>query len=281
MKTSDYKSFSYLENGEVLFSEYDTIKSTKKLEQGSYRVNYEEYPDHIVTLKVDSDFETPKTHSFSGKKKLDTLFSSFFDKKILETVESMGFCHKVGVLLYGTEGTGKSTIIKHYCSKAIKDNKAIVFHLIYKGSYISKCWEFIQSIRGIQSNPIIVVFDEFDQQMNENEGFLKTAIDGNMSISNCIFFAATNYIDEIPKAMKNRPSRFKYSLKIKGVESEEDIKAIISNVLKGSVKNVDIDSMVKKLKGKTLDQIKHRCLDELMNIDNYEPEEKTIGFKKQ
>lgn len=279
MKTTDYKSFAYLENGDIIFTQYETVKSSSKLDAGSYKIDYVEYPDNKVILKVDSSFETPKTHNFSDKDKIDNLFGSFFNKSILKKVESLGFCHKIGILLHGMEGTGKSTIIKYYCSKAIKENNAIVFHIIYHGGKISACWDFIQNIRRIQDNPIIIVFDEFDQQMDENEAFLKTVIDGNMSISNCVFFAATNYLDKIPKAMSERPSRFKYSLKIEGIQVREDIEAIIKPILGDCLSENEIDIIYNELKGCTLDHIKQYCLDKLMDLTNYRNTKPSIGFK--
>ena len=277
MKTSDYKSFSYLENGDIGFGQYETIKSTSTLDSGSYKLNYLNYPHERVDLKVDSDFETPKTHNFSGKDKLDKLFDSFFNENTLNKITSLGFCHKVGVLLYGIEGSGKSTIIKYYCTKAIKKNNAIVFHITYNGINISKCWDFVQNIRRIQNNPIIIVFDEFDQQMDSNEAFLKTVIDGNMSINNCIFFAATNYMDKIPKAMSERPSRFKYSLNIEGMELKEDIENIIKPLIGELLNNEEINNICEELKGSTLDHIKQYCFDKIMDLNNYKNVKK-IGF---
>lgn len=278
MKTSDYKSFAYLENGDINFTQYETIKSSNKLDSGSYKLSYIGYPRNEVTLKVDSDFETAKTHNFSDKEKIDNLFDSFFDKDVLSKIENLGFCHKIGILMYGIEGTGKSTIIKYYTSKAIKEHNAIVFHILYKSAEITECWSFVQGIRKIQKNPIIIVFDEFDQQMKENEAFLKTVIDGNMSISNCIFFAATNYLDKIPKAMSERPSRFKYCLNIEGMQVVSDIVKIIEPILSEKLDDNEINILANELKGNTLDYIKQFCFDKLMSITHYGKNRKKIGF---
>ena len=101
MKTSDYKSFAYLESGDIVFSEFETIKSSNKLDSGSYKVNYLGYPENKVTIKQDSDFEIAKMHNFSDKDKIDRLFESFFNKDVRTKIETMGFCHKIGILLYG------------------------------------------------------------------------------------------------------------------------------------------------------------------------------------
>ena len=93
------------------------------------------------------------------------------DDKIKTKVKELGYYHKIGVLLYGIEGTGKSTILKKYYTDAIEKNNAIVFHINTYG-YFMQCWEFIMDIRKIQDNPFIIIFEEMDSMFS---------IDGNES----------------------------------------------------------------------------------------------------
>lgn len=278
--TTDLKSFHYLENGEVSFSMFDTIKSNKTLDSGCYQVTYLDHPENRVQVKMDRDLESVKIYGFPDKEKLDNLFNSFFSLKVHKKVRSLGFYHKVGVLLYGKEGTGKSTIIKYYFNKAIVENKALVFYINRTDESIQQCWEFIMNVRKIQNNPIIVVLEEFDEQMKYNEGYLKKVLDGNLSIDNCIFMATTNYIHNIPEAMKDRVSRFKYSLDIEGVQSKEEAYFIIKGMLEGICKEDEMEKFSEEMKNKTLDQIKQFCLDKIMDIRSYNSNRrKQIGFK--
>jgi len=171
MATTDLKSFYYLENGEIAFSLFDTVKSSKQLDSGSYVISYLGYPDNKVLLKLDRDSESVKIHNFPDKQKIDDLFASFFEDRVVKKMKSLGFYHKVGILLHGKEGTGKSTILKYYYNKAISEKNAIVFQINCRNEWISHIWDFIISIREIQNNPIIIIFEEFDGQIQCNEGF--------------------------------------------------------------------------------------------------------------
>ena len=180
--------------------------------------------------------------------------------------------------MYGKEGTGKTTIMKHYYTDSVIKNNALVFFVNELDYKLSNCWDFIINIREVQNNPIIVVFDEFDQQFSENEGVLKTVLDGNKSIDNCVFFASTNYLDKIPNAIKDRESRFKYTIKIGGIECEEHVFELIDVMLDSSFsKNQKIEFSA-QLKGSTLDKIKQFCMDKIMNLERDDTPEKKMGF---
>jgi SpoVK/Ycf46/Vps4 family AAA+-type ATPase len=237
-------------------------------------------PPTLVVTHI-KKHETVAIHQFSDKPKLDSLFLSFFDERIKKAVKRIGFNHKVGVLLYGKEGTGKSTILKYYAEKAVNEQQAIVFYL--SKEYISYCWEFVEKIRKIQDNPIIIIFDEVDQHIrnnsSDNESLIKTILDGNSSIDNCIFLAATNYLDKIPEAIKNRPSRFKYVLDIEGIQHQDEIIAILTPMITDLFTTDEISAFAVSLIGQTLDFIKQFALDKIMDLKTYKHNSrKTIGF---
>ena len=169
----------------------------------------------------------------------------------------------------------------------------MVFYL--PKDYISYCWEFVEKIRRIQDNLIVVILDEVDQHIynngsnNEsivktildgNESIVKTILDGNSSIDNCIFLAATNYLDKIPEAIRNRPSRFKYVLDIEGIQNESEIVDILLPMIGGLFEHSEITEFALILKGETLDFIKQFALDKIMDLKTYKhnSNKNKIGF---
>lgn len=281
-KTIDLKSFHYLENGEVSFSILDTVKTTKTLDPGSYTISFLPYPANKIDLQLDKDQETVKIFEFTHKEKLDNILEAFFNKKVHKKMTSLGFYHKVGLMLHGKEGTGKSTIFKYYYNQFINNHKAILFHMKETRS-LKECWEFVMKVRQIQNNPIIVIFEEMDEQFGvgaNNEPLLKLIFDGNMSIDNCIMMCTTNYIARIPEAIKDRPSRIKYSFEVDVLRDQDEIAKIIRDMIKDTCVDEEIKKMAKELVGSTLDEIKQACIDKIMDIKSYKPERRKIGFSQ-
>ena len=279
--TVDLKSFHYLENGDISFSILDTIKTEKILDSGLYTVSWLEYPESRVALTVNTDKENIKMHQFPDKEKIENLLDIFFNEKVVRKMGSLGFYHKVGILLYGKQGTGKSTIVKNYATRIIEDHNGLVFYFNGRGN-ITACWSFIRKIRAIQDNPIVVIFEEMDSFVNDkNEGPLKIIFDGNESIDNCIVFGTTNYLDRIPSALKDRPSRFKYVLNIEGIQSEEEVFEILHNMIGDLFTTKEIKDFSKKLIGNSLDFIKQFAIDKIMCLETYAHHSKgKIGFIK-
>lgn len=279
IKTSDLKSFNYLENGEILFSIFDTVKTVKKLDPGIYNVSYIGHPEYRVTLNISSNYESAKTHNYAEKGKVDEAIKAFTTTGVKEKLKELSFSHKLGILLHGKEGCGKTSIVNTYCSFLVASANAVVFRINCESHYVSKVTEFLSKIRDVQDNLLIVVMDEVDEIVKDNEGVLKTFMDSSESLDNTIFFGMTNYIDKIPASIKNRPSRFKYVIEIEGIQSEQEIGIILSNMIGDMCSEEDIKKHSLNLKGATLDTIKQFCLDKIMDISSYTVDKKKIGFK--
>lgn len=277
--TDDFKTFNYLENGDVIPSVYDTVETRSTIKPGNYTIDYESYPTSKIILKLTPGTESHSIVEFLENKLIQQSLDAYYNTKVIEALKKLGYLRKLGILLYGKEGTGKSSILKSYCTQLIQDHQAIVFHITNDHS-LDKKWAFIDKIRKIQDNTIVLFFDEFDMIMDgDSESVIKSILDGYLSIDNFMCMAATNYIDKVPDAISKRLSRFKFCVEIGGVQDQSVIRSIILKLLEGLSTSEEIEAWSKKLVGKTIDEIKQFCLDKIMDIPIDESGVKTIGFK--
>ena len=283
--TTDYKSFHYLENGSIDFSILSTKFTTKELLPGVYDL-YSMWDNGVAhpKLLVNSDTETyDHDLSFLFDDKIEQIYKAFFNKTIKGKINLLGYNHKLGVILYGKQGTGKTSMFKKYFKKIVTDHDGIVFN-ITRFDYFTVTWDFITNVRKIQSNPIVIFIDEFEEIFDNPHNYenqMKKIMDGFESIDNSFFMLATNYINKVPDTIKKRKSRVKYSIEVKGIEDE----AVISKFLNSCFDKVkikhDFSSDLKKMKGKTVDELKQYVLDVIMNIDiDMSSEKSSIGFEK-
>jgi len=273
-KSSHFKSFHYLENGEVNYSNFETIKSIEFLETGTYLLKWLDYPANRVQINKIELKENLLMFNWRNKEIIDKVINGYFEYK---KVSELGLIHKLGVLFYGQEGTGKSSIIKRYCKQLIDTSNALVFYIEYSEHHLKDIWDFVVQLRQSHINPFVIVMDEIDVFASK-EALLKAILDGHLSIDNSIFFGSTNYIDLIPDAIKKRPSRFKYTIEIGGINSEQEIFEIITNTFKNIFKEQDVKNYAIELRGKTIDEIKHFCIDKMFEFDQINKGKRRIGF---
>lgn len=284
-QTTILKTFNYQEDGSVNFSMLSTTETTNKLKNGVYNLHTEHSFQSGYTTKLSCllNQETYKTEiPFFFKEKIDKVFEAFYDTEVKNKVNTLGYKHKVGLLLHGKQGTGKTSLIRDYFNNTVSCCGSVVFN-ITNVAHFQKTWEFIQNIRKIQDNSIVVFIDEcdslFENSMNQ-ENTIKKILDGIDAIDNCMVLMATNYLDKIPETIRNRPSRIKYIIEVEGIQDLN----IVENFLKQSFDKIQMTYNYEKdldsLKGKTMDELKEYILNAIMSIEDKNMPVKTIGFKK-
>jgi SpoVK/Ycf46/Vps4 family AAA+-type ATPase len=282
--TTNIKSFHYLENDSIDFSILETKYTTKKLEPKVYNLGVKVLNgDYVPDLSVCLDKEQFNDDlGFYYEDKIKNIYEKFFTKEIRIKVKKLGYNHKLGIILYGKQGTGKTSMFKKYFNEAVKNKNAIVFNITATNN-VMVWWSLIVSIRKIQKNPIIIFLDEYDEFFNQSrnsyETEFKRILDGTDSIDNSLFFMTTNYINKIPKTIKERPSRVKYSIEVKGLEDENLITRFLNQSLEKVDMKYDFSSEISKMKGWTIDELKQWVLDKVMDIEPNNETPSRVGFK--
>lgn len=223
-------------------------------------------------------------HKPYNSKETETILETvnrFFQKDIQEKVNKLGFVHKLGVLMHGIAGTGKTSLMSWIANDLIQNQKAIVFYCNNENT-LGTAVGLAQKIRQIQDNPIIFIADEFERYAQSAESEMKNLLDGKDSVENSLFLASTNYIDKVPETLKERPSRFRLVVEVKGITDKntmfEVTKEISDKVQPSLFTDQEIKDLYLDVSDITLDQIKHNCLDKITGTIVKKEEKKVIGF---
>jgi len=133
--TTNIKSFHYLEDGSIEFSILSTKKTTKKLTPGVYDICMEEENGRVVVKlklnKLKENFNQDISYFFQDK--INHIIKQFFNPEIKSKINTLGYNHKLGILLYGKAGTGKTSMFKKYFTQIVEENNGIIGNLINYG----------------------------------------------------------------------------------------------------------------------------------------------------
>lgn len=171
-----------------------------------------ETPRNIDTLYFDNN----------TKEKIITHLNNW--RKNESIYKSRGIIYKTGILLYGTAGTGKSTLamaIADYLKCPILSIDCTEFHNIDIGQLTASInadnCQYVVLLDEIDS--IFVDRDDIKMSMKERTSKLLTFLDSPNSPTDVIFVATTNYIDRLDKAAL-RKGRFDLMVELNDIHKE-------------------------------------------------------------
>ena len=123
-----------------------------------------------------------------------------------ELYKKYGLSYKRGVLFYGPPGSGKTANIIMICQELITVNNGVV--LICQNTRL--LIDFVHKLRQIEpTRSLVIVMEDLDEILSHNQRHdVLALLDGELSISNVVFLATTNYPERLDANISNRPSRF-------------------------------------------------------------------------
>ena len=151
-------------------------------------------------IEIDGDelLPLPDPHTVRVLQSLE----EFWGKKDL--FHQFGFLWTRGILLYGPQGSGKSSTLRR-ASDLVVDRDGVVFYVYNPGLAIKG----LQIFRKAEPDrKIIVVLEDVDNLIDYSEEELLSLLDGENQVDNVVFIATTNDLSEIPPRVRNRPRRF-------------------------------------------------------------------------
>jgi len=139
---------------------------------------------------------------------------AFLDNE--KVYRDIGIQYRRGILLYGSAGNGKTTSIREIIKYEIPKNAIVIFLHSLPSFFVVKKLQEEKRIK-------VIVFEELvaivKQQSNDIERILDF-LDGETSLDNALIFATTNYPEELPGNIVDRPSRFDRLIKVGNPSTE-------------------------------------------------------------
>lgn len=270
MSKKENKAIIYQENGELsqVSKKFD-VKTT--FSSGFYYVGEENMGMGTRRfLAIDDSIQLPKSseNAYRIHFKNVEYINSYYSKASRDIHKALNIKHKLGILLYGVQGTGKTTICYSLAKYLIETMGAVVVTVEHT-SQLGFALKALKESDHKEKLLKVIIMDECEEAMYQNESYMKKVLDSTSSMNNVLFLFTTNYEERIPDAIKYRPSRIKWTIEIGGYTDENLIYSAMLELntnLKEEVKLSDkeVFAMVPSLVGKTIDEIKNTFVDKVL-----------------
>jgi DNA polymerase III delta prime subunit len=202
-----------------------------------------------------ADIVTDKLVPVKTKNTVDVLndISVFLKDETKTAFKDYEMLYRRGILLYGPPGTGKTSAVIQICRHFVKKHNGIVL-LEFPYEDIDT---WIKDLRSKDPGRLVVlVMEELDNRLRHHEYSILSLLDGENSVDNLIVLATTNYIDEIPPRIKNRPSRFSLVKEIGYPDMETRLNFLQAKILPKHQELVNVKQLAEKTDGFSVDHLK-------------------------
>lgn len=148
-------------------------------------------------------------------------FADSLPAKILEEIENFwslgdrflkhGYLHRRGYLLYGLQGSGKSSVVHQVVHRIIRAGHVAVF--CEHPGFLTRAMEVFRKIE--PDRPVVCLFEDIDAIIEiHGDSELLQWLDGSHQINKVINIATTNYPERLDRRIVSRPRRFDRIIKI-------------------------------------------------------------------
>lgn len=237
-----------------------------KLPAGCYAINKDNNDGQPIFIRKDIKNDLILSFKESLSQELLKEIEYFWGQQ--QKFKDNGFLHRRGYLLYGSQGTGKSSIVWQVAQNLIEKG-GIVFTCEFPTFFIKG----LSTFRQVEPDrPVVCIFEDIDAIISKyGDSEILQLLDGDSQIDRVINIATTNYPEKLDKRIVSRPRRFDRIHKIL-VPSD----AIRIQYLKQKLpKNCNQKEWIKKTKGLSFAALTE-CIISVICLDNDLDETVTI-----
>ena len=183
--------------------------SHRQLAPGAYSITIDNNDDKPVFMKKDVRADDILHFKDSLSEKIAKEIDAFWKRGAL--FKKFGVLQRRGYLLYGPQGTGKSSIVQEIIEDVVKRNGIVL--VCDNPKFFSKG---IATFRQVEpTRPVVCVFEDIDAIIKRyGEDHLLSILDGADKIDSVLNIATTNYPEILDKRIISRPRRFDRVIKI-------------------------------------------------------------------
>ena len=198
-----------------------------------------------TVLRRDGLIDLPESTSSMVLQEID----NFFTKEVKARYAKYNFLYRRGIMMYGDPGTGKSATVYKIVDRVVEKGGIVLWNCA--AEHIAPV---VNQIHQIQSDvQVLVVWEEFERYRHDSD--VLQLLDGGKQLNNVVYLATTNYIDKIPKRLRNRPSRFARLIEV-GPPSAEARKVFLEKrIHPDDVASIDLDAIVEATDGWVIDHL--------------------------
>ena len=245
----------WLQRGKSTFIPTDNSITVPKLEAGVYNIRHADGVGYYMfkkDLHLDELLELPMPET---KEVLGSI-KDFWNKRDL--FKKYNFVYKRGLLLYGSPGTGKTSLINLLCRHLVKEMDGVVFVLTTESDLSSYEHVMPEIYRIIEPDrPIITLIEDIDGlcENKNSETRIINILDGIEQLENVVYIATTNYMERLSERITNRPNRFDRRIEVKSPNYECRKMYFKHKLKKDDLKKINLKEWCLKTEGLTLSHL--------------------------
>lgn len=176
---------------------------------------------------------------------------SFWDKKAV--FQKLGLVHKRGVMLHGEPGTGKTATVELLSQELVKRGGIVLNET--NPRLLTSALEILRAIE--PNRPVICILEDLDTIIEEyGESELLSLLDGENQVGGVVYLATTNFYENLPERLRNRPSRFDEVIEVGRLTAEQRAFYLRSKLDTSLLSDADLATWVADSEGFPISHLK-------------------------